>query len=527
MKKIITLTTAIISSAILLLIVSSCEEFLEENPKNQISVNQFFNTPDDVKSVVNSLYGEGAMRRYISGEFQIEMNLGGFMSGLFENERTERPGPFEANNLTLDAKNMDGFMYNWWRSGYDVIAKSNTAIKYIPGVEGLSQTEANQLLAEARFFRAFNYFFLVRDFGDVPLITEPYESLDNIYVSRTISDLVYDQIIEDLEWALNNGGLADVLFSSNGMRITKGVVAATLADVHLQKAGYPIQGGSDNYSEAAKAARIVINSGVYSLIQHGDNPEESAYSKMSTSETEQEYIFSVEAHEQHRSTWLHILSVPKYAAIPDVISGDVWIGYRPLDEFFRVYDPAADLRGQNRQIWHNSVERNGNTYDFKGNWAPFTWYDEVALYETNKGSKNVNITLYSEVLLLAAEAIAQTEGVTSEAIKYLTDVRSRAYWETNRSQIESELSGLSKEEFVQEVWKERLRELPLTYKIWPDIQRTRLYPVTSSANPGEVSFVNVIGHTNPFGATYQEKHLLYPISTRVRERNPELTSNGY
>ena len=523
MKKLIT----IMISVTFILTMTSCEDFLEEKPKNQISVNQYFNSPDDVKSVVNSLYGLAAMNRYISGDWQIEMNLGGFMSGMFENERTERPGPYEATHLTLDSKNMDGFMYDWWREGYDAISRANTAIKYIPGVETLSEADANKLLAEARFFRAFNYFFLVKDFGDVPLITDPYESLENIYVSRTPSSQVYDLIIEDLEWALNNGGLPDVLLTDNGMRITKGVVAATLADVQLQKAGYPLEGGADSYKEAAKAARIVINSNVYSLIPNGNTADESAFNKMRISENEPEYIFSVEAHEQFRWTWLHILSVPKYAAIPGIISGDVYIGYRPLNEYLRVYNPEVDLRGQNNQIWHNSVERDGVTYDFNGNWAPYTWYDETALYQTNKGGKDVSITLYSEVLLIAAEAIAQSEGVTSEAVGYLADVRSRAYWQTEKSAIVAELAGLSKDQFIKEVWKERLRELPLTYKIWPDIQRTRLYPVTSEANPGEVNFVNVVGHTNPYGATYQEKHLLYPISTRVRERNPELTGNGY
>src|SRR5690606_28250084 len=191
------------------------------------------------------------------------------------------------------------------------------------------------------------------------------------------------------------------------------------------------------------------------------------------------------------------------------------------------YDPTKDLRIQNHQLWYSSIERDGTTYDFNGNWAPYIWYDEEALFQTGKTGKDININLYSEILLIAAEAIAQSEGVTNEAVQYLADVRSRAYWQTDRSQIESELSGLSKDQFIEEVWKERLRELPFIFKIWSDIQRTHLYPVTSATNPGEVNFVNVIGHTNPYGATYQEKHMLLPIATQVKDRNPELTKNGY
>jgi len=522
MKKI-----AIILSAFWALIISSCDKFLEEDPKNQISVNQYFNEPEDVRSAVNALYGNGVLNRYYTGGFQINAMLGGYLSGFFENERTEDPGPFEANNLTLNPNNMDDYLFEYWRDAYDAIAKANTAIKYIPQIESLSSNEANRLLAEAKSFRALNYFALVRDFGDVPLVTESSENLDNIYVPRSEANLVYDLIVEDLEWALEFGGLADVPFHSNGFRITEGVVAVTLANVQLQRAGYPLQGGVGNYEKAAEAAKRIIDSGKYSLIPNGNTPEESAYNVMRTSESENEFIFSIEADEQYRRTNYFQLTLPKYASVPDVIPGDVWIVYRPLDEYLRVYDPDLDLRIQNRQIWHNSIERNGEVYDFNGNWAPYTWFDEVALFETGRGGKNIHINLYSEVLLIAAEGIAQSQGVTNEAVKYLADVRSRAYWQTDRSQIESELAGLTKEQFVREVWKERLRELPLIFRTWPDIQRTRLYPVTSDINPGEVEFVDVVGSVNPYGATFQEKHLLLPIATRVKDRNPEITGNGY
>ncbi|MEX1120668.1 MAG: RagB/SusD family nutrient uptake outer membrane protein, partial [Balneolales bacterium] len=106
--------------------------------------------------------------------------------------------------------------------------------------------------------------------------------------------------------------------------------------------------------------------------------------------------------------------------------------------------------------------------------------------------------------------------------------RSRAYTNSTRGDIEAELTGLSEEAFVQEVWKERLRELALEFVIWPDIQRTRQYPVTDTDNPGEVNFVNVVGQNNNWGQTYQEKHLLYPIPDTEMQRNPSLTQNdGY
>ena len=103
MKKI----SKIVGIAIFLLTVCSCEDFLEETPRDEISVDQFFTQPDDVRSAVNQLYGAGALTRYVSGDFQINQALGGYLSGLFTNERTERIGPAEANNLTLNGSNLD------------------------------------------------------------------------------------------------------------------------------------------------------------------------------------------------------------------------------------------------------------------------------------------------------------------------------------------------------------------------------------------------------------------------------------
>ncbi len=521
MKKII----KILAVATFSLVICSCEDFLEETPRNEISSNQFFNEPDDVLSAVNALYAEGALNRYITGDFQINQGMGGYLSGLFSDERTERIGPAEANTLTLNASNLDQYLFGYWSNVYQIIGRANNAIKFIPDVAGLSEAEANQLLAEARFFRAFNYFAIVRDFGDVPLVLEPTENVDDVLGTRTPSAEVYEAIVTDLEWALNNGGLADVTMPNNGFRITKGVVAAVLANVELQRAGFPVQVGSASYTKAATAARTIINSGQYALISNGSTPETSAYNVLRTSENEAEHIFVLELDAQLRQSPYISWSSPRGANAPGALL-DPYVAYLPNEQYVDFYDADEDLRIQNRQLWFTSINRDGVEYPFPdGVYGPYTWFDEVGLFETGRGGDDLNISLYSEILLIAAEAIAETEGVTAEAIGYLADVRSRAAMSMTRDAIVTELSGLSKEAFVEEVWKERLRELPLLFKIWPDVQRTRKYPVSPS--PGEINFVDVIGHTSPFNATFEEKHLLLPIATTVRQRNPEMTGNGY
>lgn len=507
----------------------SCDNFLTENPKTQIFVDTYFDKPEDARAMTNAMYRSGVPTFWGSGGVYSGTTgmMGGYMSGLFDNEyKGQEVHVQNMHNLVLNPVNMSGYFGGQWSGAYQAISRANSVIKYVPETEGLSETEANSLLAQARFFRAYNYFYLVRVFGDVPLVLEPYESLDDIYVSRTPSEQVYTQIIEDLNWAITNGGLNDAPFAQNGYRVTIGAARTVLADVHLHRAGYPLQ-QNDGYSNAADVARSIINSGTYALIEHGATPEQSAYNVLRTSDNEAEYIYTYEYASNISENALPTFAYPVRLATLDLFTYSITNNaYEPVDELIRVYDPEKDLRIQEQQFFHTERVIDGELYEFDR--SPYLYHNTAALFETNRGDKDVNLYRFAEVLLIAAEAVARTEGVTAEAVNYLAEVRSRAYWETDRSEIEAELSALSVQDFVEEVWTERLREFSLEFKLWFDIQRTRQYPVTTEGNEGVVHYVNVVGHTNPWGSVFQEHHLLFPISDDEIQRNPELEQNpGY
>ena len=129
----------------------------------------------------------------------------------------------------------------------------------------------------------------------------------------------------------------------------------------------------------------------------------------------------------------------------------------------------------------------------------------------------------------AAESIAQSQGVTSEAAGYLAQVKARANMEgKTASEIASSLQGMNKQAFIEECWKERLREFPLEMKIWDDCLRTGKFPNISATTKGEVQFVDLIGATNGSGAIFKETDLVWPIPVEEIQRNPNLTQNeGY
>ncbi|MFW6289490.1 MAG: RagB/SusD family nutrient uptake outer membrane protein [Mariniphaga sp.] len=511
---------------------TSCTDFLAEEPRSEMSADQFFSYPSHAYNAVNILYRTGAPSFYSAGVYAgSRVMLGGYMSGYFDNEyKGQEVHVQHAQNLTLNADNLAGYFDGAWDPCYLAISRANFAIANIAETPDLNEAEINQLEAEARFFRAFNYFYLVKTFGDVPLILEPYSSLEGLYVERTPSSQVYDQIIADLEFAVNQGGLEYLPMPENNYRITRATAATLLADVYLNVSGYPVQ--EDHYADAANAARGVINSGNLSLIEHGADPSQSAYNVLRTSDVSDAYIYVIEYDVSISDNyWQPAITYPNVATSWGIFAYSITNNaYGPVDELLWMFDEENDLRIQEKQFFHSSLTYMDDGEEVTQNFttAPYLWHNDEALFETGQNGKDMVVYRYAEVLLIAAEAIARSEGVTDEAVGYLADVRSRAYWETPRSEIVAQLSGLSVDEFVREVWKERLREFVLEYEIWSDVQRTRMFPVPAGEDSGEIEFVDVVGHQTVWGATFQEKHLLFPISENEIQRNPNLTQNeGY
>lgn len=520
--------------SLLVLTSISCSDFLEEEPRDELSNDQFFTEASHAYSAVNSLYRNGAPQMFDGEPYTgTRMMFIQYMSGFFDNQyKGQEVHVQHAQQLTLNGTNIAGYLDDIWSDLYTGISRANMAIKKIPDTPGLAGAETSQLLAEARFFRAYAYYFLVRMFGDVPLITEPYETLDNLYTERAPVQDVYALIVEDLAFAVNEEGLAEVRMADGDSRITKSVAATLLSEVYLTMSGYPLQ--EDHYSEAAAAAKMIINQelGSFSLLQHetsGGNVvfENSAYNKMRKSDVSpgeyiyyKEYDATIAASNYPRWTYPYGVGLEDGAVRYSVING----AYQPVSEFLLGYDPDDDLRIQDRQYFHTSITVDGAVRNFPP--TPFIWHDDIALFETASSGKDIVIYSYSDVLLIAAEAIARSEGVTSEAVDYLAQVRARAYWKQDINTIKSSLSALSPEAFVEEVWKERLRELVFEFHLWFDILRTRKYPVTNAGDPGEITFADVIGQTSHWGKTYEEKSLLFPLSDNERQRNPSLGENN-
>jgi hypothetical protein len=518
-----------ISGLLFIGMMFSCNDFLEEEPKSEIGSGQYFTNPVHARAAVNILYETGVpdFYRSRSGFVGPYMMNGSYLSGLFDNEyKGQEIFVQHTQNLTQTSDNISAELNAVWDRCYQAISYANSAIKYIPDTPGLEDLERKQLLGQAKFFRALNYFHLVRSFGDIPMTTEPYESLDNLYLPRTASGDVYTLIVSDLSSAVDDCDLNEKPFTQNGYRITKDAVRTLLADVYLHQAGFPLK--ANTFGNAADAARSVIGGGNHELLQNGANPEESAYNKIRTLDDTPEYIYSVEFNTTIKARDLAKFSFPKIAEGWGVFKLTLFTNvFSPTETYVDVYQ-ANDLRIQNKQLFHTShtYAKDGVTKTETFIRSPYQWYNEEALFGSGVDGNDMPVYRYAELLLIAAEAIAESEGVNNEAAGYLAKVQARATQEKTEAQLTSELSALGKTEFIKEVWAERLRELPFSFRTWTDIQRTRKYPATSPAFPGMVSFVDVVGAVNPFGKQFKERDLLWPISSNEMQRNPSLGTNN-
>ncbi len=97
----------------------------------------------------------------------------------------------------------------------------------------IDENVKNRILGEAAFLRGFYYYFLVRWYGDVPLILEVPTTKTNFLVARDPAGSVYEQVIADFTLAIENLPLKSAYGSADIGRATKGAAQTMLADVYL------------------------------------------------------------------------------------------------------------------------------------------------------------------------------------------------------------------------------------------------------------------------------------------------------
>lgn len=529
MKIVIKQIVGLLVAGVILNVFCACNDTVDQMQEVPETGNKY-DDAEEAENAVDALYREGAPTFY--GRSALSegpvAGWGGFLSGLFDNESKEETSLCGVSqHLTVNAVNASSAIERIWKDAYQAIYKANMAIDRIPHTEELSIEQRRVLVAEASFFRAFNYFYLVRCFGGVPLVRSSEVNPEASMLPRASVSEVYQLVVNDLQSSIDC--LPDSAFTENHFRVSRTTVEMLLADVYLTMSGYPLQ--QSYCREAANMARRIIRSGRHRLTPNGSTEEESAYNVLRTEDRNSEYIYSYRIDERNADETLMVFSLPKEAMSWEVLKVNATNNaYMPTKEYLNVYDSVYDLRMHEQQFFYSfyKYEKKGKTIIQTFPQASYLWFHREGLQNTGVSDKDIPIYRYAETLLLAAEAIANVEGVTSEAVGYLADVRTRAYNSVARTEIINQLSVLNREKFIEQVWLERMREFPFEMKIWTDIQRTRKYPVTAVKEKGKATFVEVVGANNSWEAVFEKKHLLLPLSQEMVSDHPQWGQNpGY
>lgn len=249
MKKYMKITFTILAVSFMILAIGGCQKFLDRKPLTA--------TLDDLN--------QGGLEGQIYGLYSNLRNSAGFTSipwlamhdfrsddtekGSDPSDGAEWVAPFDHYAYVKDlwASNQ------YWDDHYSLINLANTAIQ---NADSLKLTDPASLInvAEAKFFRAYAYFDLVRSYGDVPKIDFRVYNAAQANIAKSPSSAIYALIDADLQFAAAN--LPTVWGNQYPGRLTSGAAKTLQAKAYMFRS---------NWASALALSNQVISSGTYSL----------------------------------------------------------------------------------------------------------------------------------------------------------------------------------------------------------------------------------------------------------------------
>lgn len=477
-----------IASLLLLSLLTACKkEFLIEDNPNEPTSAQFWRNETDARSSIVALYAPlNFQYRYGFFEFgwgpenwkSDELLYGG-----------EYPVFYQIANY-LNTPEVYELM-EFYNNAYQYVNRANQSIEGIP-LCTMDENLKAEMVAEAKFFRAYGYFKLLRNFQHIPFYERSPQNTEEIYAKQADRSVVWALIEADFLEAIEK--LPASRAGAEVGRVTKAAAASFLGYAYLYQ---------QKYTEAASVLSRVESAefGAYSLLAIDDYNQNWDGSN----ENNQESIWELQMHNV-KSDATNILQA-EFLSWQEANASE-WIFGRFTDE--SALDGSTDPRYFKSMI--------SPDLDFQ---APLGIYSELSSSGNNlilkhttdqwvAGNRNENnypLMRYADVLLMLAEAVNETSGADA-ALPYINQVRERAL-------MPSIPTGLSKEAFREKLMNERAVELSFEGRRWYDLVRWH--------EAGFIDIKQVLMQNNKPGAVnFDVRHLYYPIPEIEYEVNPNL-----
>mgnify|MGYP001309596470 CR=1 FL=1 len=417
------------TAVLLVILTSSCNKWLDLLPENEQVTERYWHTKEEVEAVLGSAYvtlQKSVNSMIVWGEARGNMlSLGGFLNTNLINLKNLRVLP--SNDLVK------------WATFYEIINYANMVIRYAPDVverdPSFNPAIMNSFLSEAYFLRGLSYFYLTRNFGEVPLILNPYMNDSQAYeLPKSSQEGVFKQIEFDLTTALESS--KDVwpsVWETKG-RSTTNAIHAVLADMYLW---------TEQYDKAIISCNAILQSGRVGLIEGVINTRNHWFTIFNPGNSN-EGIFEIQFDytKQQTNNFTTIFG-----------SSYNWIispyGVELFQENFEdIRGAGATYSAADLKLW-KYIGGEGNT-------------------NVPRAQSDQNFILYrvADIYLMKAEALIMSgEDSWPVALELITDIRSRA-------QISRPVTPGSNElEMLQVLMDERAREFVGEGKRWYDLLR--------------------------------------------------------
>lgn len=476
--------------------IASCIE-LDENPNGRLNDPEVaFKDISNLDAVAIAMYagirGDGSWAEgFATSQYMTTMYGADDLTTIAGGNKE----PFrEFDSFSKSASNI--WMSNLYKGCYRAVLNANAVIDYSQYTQA-DQSDIDNLVGQAHFIRALSYFYLVRSWGEIPMYTEPNASID--LGLSSVSD-VYEQIIEDLlaaEELLPNT-------QSEVGRPKKGAAKALLAKVYLTKAGWPLKDQASYALAAAKAREVITQKSTwgYDLLPSYDMIWQRQY------DNSEESVFSIQ-YDRNTGDGAHANHLIGTASMPKEENG--WEDFFCELTFYNEFPAGPRKDATFRTVFYTA---DGRVINFEDSDARHPYYAKFRDGAVDEATPWINafhtaaayaLIRYADVLLVFAEAQAQSAGADAEAYEAINLVR-------NRAGLADLTAGLSKEDFIDAVIDERGWELAGEGQRWYDLLRTeKVQEVVDKRHPDEqVKITGAISPTNYYAPIPEAEVLKNP-----------------
>lgn len=485
--------TLLMSALVLLLGMSSCQDYLDMPAYNTVDTESVFTT-----ELTADMYVQGCYRGIIHSEMFYQLGAGETVTHSSEDGTTNN-SKYNICNYFYDATT-PYTVTTIFKEQYRIIEATNIAISRLAKMPETPKTKA--LLGEVKAIRAFCYYNLIRVYGDVPAVWLPLEELDpndpnTFYPKRASRDVIYDHIIADLQSAVQVIPWQSESGYPTAERLTKQGTYALLARVALYAGGYSLRWNLETndpatllmsrrsdlaradelYKIANDACQAVISRNENSLVQAQGGKSGFEYlwynfCQRNFAATKPEMLWEVANLGPNTNSNFGIYAQPG-------TRGGVYGSTKALQFLLPTYYLSFDSKDTRRDVSCTSY----SVYFLNsGNVTTDTWVDVGTTYSCimpgkfripwctapqAAASRNLNIPVlrYSDVLLMYAETQNYiNNGPTQAAKDALKKVRDRAG-------IGSMTIPSSKQTFEDAIVQERKWEFASEFNLRTDLIR--------------------------------------------------------